>query len=67
VVDRIEWEFGPADQAQPIKVVDRNGHMLISWRAGQPPTSGMFKLLNALTDRPEDDQSAADGGPPNTS
>ncbi|WP_181771250.1 hypothetical protein [Amycolatopsis pittospori] len=67
MVDRIKWEFGPADQAQPIKVVDRDGHMLISWRAGQPPTSGMFKLLNALTDLPEDDPATACEGPPNTS
>lgn len=67
MVDRIEWELGPADQTQPIKVVDRDGHMLISWRAGQPPTSGMFKLLNALTDRPEDDGPAARERPPNTS
>ncbi|WP_394360694.1 hypothetical protein [Amycolatopsis sp. SB7-3] len=66
MVDRIEWEFGPADQEQPIKVVDRDGHMLISWRAGQPPTSGIFKLLNALTDRPDDDRPAAPEGPSDT-
>ncbi|MFK0249241.1 hypothetical protein ACIQUM_31470 [Amycolatopsis azurea] len=55
MVDQIEWEFGPADQMQPIRVEDRDGHMLISWRAGQPPTSGIFKLLNALTNHPEGD------------
>lgn len=50
MTDRIEWELGPEDQAQPLEVADRDGHMLIRWRDGQPPTLGMFELLNALTD-----------------
>lgn len=47
---RIKWELGPDDQATPLEVNDQDGHMLISWRSGQPPTQGMIELLNALTD-----------------
>lgn len=47
---RIEWELGADDQVDPIEVKDRDGHMLICWRSGQPPTQGMIELLNKLTD-----------------
>ncbi|MGW5741544.1 hypothetical protein [Amycolatopsis sp. NPDC003861] len=49
MLDGIVWVLGPDDQAQPIEFNDHDGRMLISWRAGQPPTLGMFQLLNRLT------------------
>lgn len=67
MIGRIEWELGPEDQAQPLEVADRDGHMLIRWRDGQPPTRGMFKLLNALTHLcDEEDCACSREGPPRT-
>ncbi|MFE0021944.1 hypothetical protein [Amycolatopsis sp. NPDC059021] len=45
---RKEWELGPKDQEHPLEVADREGHMLVRWREGQPPTEGMIQLLNEL-------------------
>jgi hypothetical protein len=65
VIGRIEWELGPADQVHPLEVADRDGHMLIRWRDGQPPTPGMVKLLNALTNLSDDEDGARSReGPP---
>lgn len=63
---RIEWELGPQNQAQPLEVADRDGHMLIRWRDGQPPTLGMFKLLNALTNPCDEEECSNSRGEPPT-